>query len=46
MLLVLIGLAMLYRRLKAVSRHPQQDLSPADRERAARLLAADGKEAP
>jgi cytochrome c-type biogenesis protein CcmH len=44
LLLVLTGLALLYRRLR--SRHPPSELSPADRERAARLLAADGKEAP
>jgi cytochrome c-type biogenesis protein CcmH/NrfF len=46
LLLVLAGLAVLYRRLKSVSRQTQPDLSAADRERAARLLAADGKEAP
>ena len=45
-LLVLAGLAVLYRRLRSVSRQPDSELSPADRERAARLLAADGKEAP
>jgi cytochrome c-type biogenesis protein CcmH len=46
LLLVLAGLAVLYRRLKSVSRQTQADLSAADRERAARLLAADGKETP
>jgi cytochrome c-type biogenesis protein CcmH len=46
LLLVLAGLAVLYRRLRSVSRQPQTELSPADRERAARLLAADRKEAP
>jgi cytochrome c-type biogenesis protein CcmH len=46
LLLVLAGLAVLYRRLKSVSRQPQAELSDADRERAARLLAPDGKEAP
>jgi cytochrome c-type biogenesis protein CcmH/NrfF len=46
LLLVLAGLAVLYRRLRNVSRQPQAELSRADRERAARLLAAGGKEAP
>ena len=46
LLLVIGGLLVLYRRLKSVSRQPQTDLSAADRERAERLLAAGGKEAP
>jgi cytochrome c-type biogenesis protein CcmH len=46
LLLVLAGLAVLYRRLKSVSRQPQADLSAADRERAARLLAGGRKESP
>ncbi len=46
LLLVLAGLAVLYRRLKSVNRQPQTELSPADRDRAARLLAADRKEVP
>ena len=45
LLLVLAGLAVLYRRLKSVSREPQAELSEADRKRAARLLG-DGKETP
>jgi cytochrome c-type biogenesis protein CcmH len=45
LLLVLAGLAVLYRRLRNVSRQPQTELSPAERQRAARLLAG-GKEAP
>jgi cytochrome c-type biogenesis protein CcmH len=46
LLLVLAGLAVLYRRLKSVSREPQAELSAADRQRAERLLGAKGKEAP
>jgi cytochrome c-type biogenesis protein CcmH len=46
LLLVLTGLAVLYRRLKNVSRQPQAELSQADRDRAARLLASDAREGP
>jgi cytochrome c-type biogenesis protein CcmH len=46
LLLVLAGLALLYRRLKSVGQQSPSDLSPADRERAARLLGSDGKETP
>jgi cytochrome c-type biogenesis protein CcmH len=44
LLLVLAGLIVLYRRLKNVSAQPPVDLSPAQRERAARLLASDVKD--
>jgi cytochrome c-type biogenesis protein CcmH len=46
LLLVLAGLAVLYRRLRIVSRQPQADLSQAERDRAARLLAPDAREGP
>jgi cytochrome c-type biogenesis protein CcmH len=44
LLLVLAGLAVLYRRLQNVRAQPPVELSPAERERAARLLASDAKE--
>ena len=44
LLLVLAGLIVLYRRLKNVSAQPPVDLSPAQRKRAARLLASDVKD--
>jgi cytochrome c-type biogenesis protein CcmH len=43
LLLVLAGLIVLYRRLKGVARQPQTELTKAERERAARLLAAAGE---
>jgi cytochrome c-type biogenesis protein CcmH len=47
LLLVIVGLLTLYRRLKAQASTEDPELSPAERERAARLLAADseGKQA-
>jgi cytochrome c-type biogenesis protein CcmH len=44
LLLVLAGLTILYRRLRNVRAQAPVELSPADRERAARLLASDAKE--
>jgi len=44
LLLVLAGLTVLYRRMKNVSMQSPVELSPAERERAARLLAPDAKE--
>jgi cytochrome c-type biogenesis protein CcmH/NrfF len=44
LLLVLAGLIVLYRRLKNVSAQPPVELSPAEHERAARLLASDVKD--
>lgn len=44
LLLVLTGLFVLYRRLKNVSAQSPVELSSAERERAARLLASDAKD--